>query len=270
MRQHEYNSRMTVKVAVTRIVKDYGRNRRRTLQAVVLSAVMAVVLCLAPAAPISLPAVAGGGATGNASAEPAVGSMKGAAEPISPADAAARIAKERADAESRRSEALKAEAQRKAKEAENATAEAARSDAMKRAQAEELARRKAESDKKIAEELQKLKQAREEADRAKAASPKADAAKKTFERSGRGATDSRRKKAGVGAVEKQRCASGRIVYRKGRRWYVTGADDTLWHIARKFYGAGSAYPRIYRANRKKLVSPHVVRPCLSLRLPGLH
>jgi nucleoid-associated protein YgaU len=57
------------------------------------------------------------------------------------------------------------------------------------------------------------------------------------------------------------------VHRRGRRWYVTGADDTLWDVAERFYGSGLAYPRIYRVNRKRLSSPHVVRPCLALRLP---
>jgi nucleoid-associated protein YgaU len=65
-----------------------------------------------------------------------------------------------------------------------------------------------------------------------------------------------------------RCAEGRVIKRKGRRWYVTGRDDTLWDIAERFYGSGLAYPRIYRVNRARLSSPHVVRPCLALRLPA--
>jgi nucleoid-associated protein YgaU len=65
-----------------------------------------------------------------------------------------------------------------------------------------------------------------------------------------------------------RCMEGRVFRRKGRRWYITGHDDTLWDIAERFYGSGLAYPRIYRVNRSRLSSPHVVRPCLALRLPA--
>ncbi len=43
---------------------------------------------------------------------------------------------------------------------------------------------------------------------------------------------------------------------------------TLWDIAERFYGSGLAYPRIYRANRNRLSSPHVVRPCLALEVAG--
>ncbi len=65
-----------------------------------------------------------------------------------------------------------------------------------------------------------------------------------------------------------RCMEGRVFKRKGRRWYITSRDDTLWDIAERFYGSGLAYPRIYRVNRNRLSSPHVVRPCLALRLPA--
>jgi nucleoid-associated protein YgaU len=73
---------------------------------------------------------------------------------------------------------------------------------------------------------------------------------------------------GPAASSASRCVEGRVVKRKGRRWYITGRDDTLWDIAERFYGSGLAYPRIYRVNRTRLSSPHVVRPCLALRLPA--
>jgi nucleoid-associated protein YgaU len=205
------------------------------------------------------------------------------------AKAARTIAKERAEAEARRIDLAEADTVRKAQAAAKAAAEAEKKEALRRKQADELARRKAEADKRIAEELERLKKARQEADRAKAtpAGPpqKANITLERFYLPGqkRPARDTRKEKAErrIGTAPDEevsgrakrvsasgRCAEGRVVHRKGRRWYVTGADDTLWDIAERFYGSGTAYPRIYRVNRKRLSSPHIVRPCLALRLPG--
>lgn len=217
------------------------------------------------------------------------------------AEAAATIAKERAEAETRRIEVAEADSARKADEAKKAAAEARKKEAAKREKAEELARRKAEYDRTIALEMERLKKAKEEADRAKSApdtfapatsapikpqqkanitlerfylpgekrpqsAERADVEKRVAvarnkEHGARG-TSVRRASAGG------RCMEGRVIKRRGRRWYVTGADDTLWDIAERFYGSGTAYHRIYRVNRQRLSSPHVVRPCLALRLPG--
>jgi nucleoid-associated protein YgaU len=195
---------------------------------------------------------------------------------------------EAAEAEARRIDLAEADAERKTDQAAKATAEAAQREALKRKQVEELARKKAEADKRIAEELERLKQAREEADRARArkdAELRSDTLQRkatiTLERfylpgEKRPREETSGGDAGTAVVQDAeaarplagRCVKGRVVHRKGRRWYVTGADDTLWDIAERFYGSGLAYPRIYRVNRKRLSSPHVVRPCLALRLPG--
>ena len=65
----------------------------------------------------------------------------------------------------------------------------------------------------------------------------------------------------------RRCSKGRVVRRSGKRWYVVGSTDTLWSIARRYYGSGLAWPKIYRANRTRLSDPDIVRPCQRLRLP---
>jgi nucleoid-associated protein YgaU len=213
------------------------------------------------------------------------------------AEAAQTIAKERAEAEARRIELAEADTVRKAEEAKRAEAEARKMEAARRAKAEEIARRKAEYDRTIAAEMERLKKAKEEADRAKSAPAPAapntpqQKANITLERfylpgekrpqSAERAEDEKRvavaptKEERLGASAQRRssaaggrCVEGRVIKRKGRRWYVTGADDTLWDIAERFYGSGTAYPRIYRVNRRRLSSPHVVRPCLALRLPG--
>ncbi len=207
------------------------------------------------------------------------------------ADAAQTIAKEQAAAEARRIDLAEADNGRKAREAQAAEDKARKAEAAKRKQAEEIARRKAEYDRKIADDMERLKKAREEADRAKAArAPDQQKAAITLERfylpgekrPQREETSEVKERVAeatdeVDAAEAPaqrrssasgRCSEGRVITRKGRRWYVTGADDTLWDIAERFYGSGTAYPRIYRVNRKRMSSPHVVRPCLALRLPG--
>jgi nucleoid-associated protein YgaU len=206
------------------------------------------------------------------------------------ADAAKTIAKERAEAEARRIDLAEADTVRKAREAQAAEDKASKAEAAKRKQAEEIARRKAEYDRKIADDMERLKKAREEADRAKAAQvPAQQKAAITLERFylpgerkpeleetskvvGRVAEAKLEDTASAEPVRRSsasgRCVEGRVIKRRGRRWYVTGADDTLWDIAERFYGSGTAYPRIYRVNRKRLSSPHIVRPCLALRLPG--
>ncbi|OYW54967.1 MAG: hypothetical protein B7Y80_09220 [Hyphomicrobium sp. 32-62-53] len=231
----------------------------------------------------------GVGALEPAPAEPAATSQDRARDATA-ADAAQTIAKERAAAEARRIDLAEADTVRKAREAQAAEDKARKAEAAKQKQAEEIARRKAEYDRKIADDMERLKKAREEADRAKAARvPNQQKAAITLERFYLPG-EKKRKREGTSQVEERvaeatdqddaaekpsrrsrmsgRCAEGRVITRKGRRWYVTGADDTLWDIAERFYGAGTAYPRIYKVNRKRMSSPHIVRPCLALRLPG--
>ncbi len=214
------------------------------------------------------------------------------APPVDAQQAAETISKERDAAEARRIELAEADAVRKAEQAEKAAVEAAQKEALKRKQAEEFARKKAEADKRIAEDMVRLKAAKEEADRAKARKDaelrsktpqqKATITLERFYLPGekrpreekplasdvRAAAVTDADPSGSRSLTAGRCVQGRVVHRQGRRWYVTGADDTLWDIAERFYGSGLAYPRIYQVNRKRLSSPHVVRPCLALRLPG--
>jgi hypothetical protein len=42
----------------------------------------------------------------------------------------------------------------------------------------------------------------------------------------------------------------------------------LWSLARRYYGSGTRYNKIYRANMRRMPSPHVVRPCQRIILPG--
>jgi nucleoid-associated protein YgaU len=56
-------------------------------------------------------------------------------------------------------------------------------------------------------------------------------------------------------------ASGQVEY------YVIKSGDTLSAIAQKFYGKGSAYPRIFEANREVIKNPDLIYPGQKIRIP---
>lgn len=45
------------------------------------------------------------------------------------------------------------------------------------------------------------------------------------------------------------------------------SGDTLWAIAKKFYGNGSQYPKIYNANKDKIKNPNLIYPGQVLTIP---
>jgi nucleoid-associated protein YgaU len=55
--------------------------------------------------------------------------------------------------------------------------------------------------------------------------------------------------------------SGKVEY------YVIKSGDTLSAIAQKFYGKGSAYPRIFEANREVIKDPDLIYPGQKIRVP---
>jgi nucleoid-associated protein YgaU len=50
-------------------------------------------------------------------------------------------------------------------------------------------------------------------------------------------------------------------------YYVIKSGDTLSAIAQKFYGQGSAYPRIFEANREVIKNPDLIYPGQKIRIP---
>ncbi|MBC8090498.1 MAG: LysM peptidoglycan-binding domain-containing protein [Pseudonocardia sp.] len=51
------------------------------------------------------------------------------------------------------------------------------------------------------------------------------------------------------------------------RTYVVVRGDTLWGIAKRFYGQGGLWPRIFDANRGQIRDPHLIYPNQRLAIP---
>lgn len=49
--------------------------------------------------------------------------------------------------------------------------------------------------------------------------------------------------------------------------YKVKSGDTLWNIAKKFYGDGSKYTKIYNANKSKMKSPNLIYAGQVLTIP---
>ena len=51
------------------------------------------------------------------------------------------------------------------------------------------------------------------------------------------------------------------------RTYVVQSGDSLWRIAKRFYGAGSQWPKIFEANKDKIDNPNLIFPGNELVIP---
>ncbi|MBC5786739.1 MULTISPECIES: LysM peptidoglycan-binding domain-containing protein [Clostridiaceae] len=54
----------------------------------------------------------------------------------------------------------------------------------------------------------------------------------------------------------------------GAQSYTVVKGDCLWNIAKRFYGNGSLYPKIYNANRDKIQNPNLIYPGQVLVIPA--
>lgn len=50
-------------------------------------------------------------------------------------------------------------------------------------------------------------------------------------------------------------------------YYVVESGDTLSGIAKQFLGSGSAYPKIFEANREVIKDPNLIYPGQKIRIP---
>ena len=55
--------------------------------------------------------------------------------------------------------------------------------------------------------------------------------------------------------------------RQKRGTVVVQSGDTLWDIAKRYYGDGSQYTKIYEANKNAIDDPRVIKPGLVLLVP---
>ena len=56
---------------------------------------------------------------------------------------------------------------------------------------------------------------------------------------------------------------------KKGRVYVVRKGDSLWKIAKRYYGDGKRYRLIAQANRRKISNPNRIRPRQRLVVPWL-
>lgn len=54
---------------------------------------------------------------------------------------------------------------------------------------------------------------------------------------------------------------------KNKGYYIVKKGDTLWAIAKKYYGNGNKYPKIFKANTDKIKNPNLIYPGQKLVIP---
>lgn len=59
----------------------------------------------------------------------------------------------------------------------------------------------------------------------------------------------------------------RASQQSGGKTYTVVSGDSLWKIAKQFYGNGAEYNKIYNANTDKIKNPNVIYPGLVLTIP---
>ncbi len=55
--------------------------------------------------------------------------------------------------------------------------------------------------------------------------------------------------------------------KKQAKTYTVRRGDCLWNIAKKYYGNGGSYPKIFNANRDKISNPNLIYPGQILIIP---
>lgn len=68
------------------------------------------------------------------------------------------------------------------------------------------------------------------------------------------------------SVQKKRAAAKSPAPSKNKS-YTVKKGDCLWNIAKKFYGNGAKYTKIYNANKNKIKNPNLIYPGQVLTIP---
>lgn len=84
--------------------------------------------------------------------------------------------------------------------------------------------------------------------------PKTTSKKKKSKNSSKGSTSTKKEK-------------GKTTSATGYQTYEVKKGDTLWSIAKKFYGKGSAYTKIFNANKSAIKNPKMIYAGQKLKIP---
>lgn len=71
----------------------------------------------------------------------------------------------------------------------------------------------------------------------------------------------------VATVQQPRPATTSPAPKSTAKSYTVVKGDCLWNIAKKFYGKGSQYTKIYNANKDKIKNPNLIYPGQVLTIP---
>ncbi len=52
------------------------------------------------------------------------------------------------------------------------------------------------------------------------------------------------------------------------QWYTVATGDSLSKIAKRFYGDGNRWQKIFEANRDQIEDPDLIRPGQKLKIPA--
>lgn len=66
---------------------------------------------------------------------------------------------------------------------------------------------------------------------------------------------------------KKKSKPKRPATKKKTKTYTVKSGDCLWNIAKKFYGNGAQYTKIYNANKGKIKNPNLIYPGQVLTIP---
>lgn len=69
------------------------------------------------------------------------------------------------------------------------------------------------------------------------------------------------------SVKKTRSTTSSPKPKRTAKTHKVVSGDTLWAIAKKYYGNGSQYPKIYDANKDKVKNPNLIYPGQVLTIP---
>lgn len=67
--------------------------------------------------------------------------------------------------------------------------------------------------------------------------------------------------------KKKKSKPKRPAAKKKTKTYTVKSGDCLWNIAKKFYGNGAQYTKIYNANKGKIKNPNLIYPGQVLTIP---